>query len=1093
MSLNSFKRNNPCPVCNSENGGCKQSDDLILCLDERVDAPGYRFIGQSKDGGWGKFLPIALLDAQDDERRREWQEQREQQRIQQQREWEARQVESLSADERDQAYRQLLSELTLHPSDRADLQRRGLSDEQIEQHGFKSVQQWQSAQNAPLNLPGVLPHGSLNIPEPGYLCPITDIHGRIVGCQVRTTFVAQASQNPQAQRKYYWLSSAGKNRPMGQTPHLKGTDENPLQFLGNFANTSRIALCEGTGAKPLIAHHRLGLPVIGAAGGNFASGRSQILEALQLAPNAQWVLYPDAGSRNNPNIVRQYSAIAKLLLQYGIKLLIADWGQWDDKAAGDIDEIENYSNVQLKPFSEFTRAKGFAPQQEVNPDVAERNRAIANRQHRFLKFWDDLQKDFRLSSFKTRTIQTYDGYAPTFSLDTKTILVRGWLGSGKTEAAIRSLVPHKEKQIVWISGRNGLLRQTAERLHKFGFAVYHFQDNPGLYREMLRDGHPGVYLLCPDSLKDYAVKHCDWKDTILVIDEFSGIRREVLGKTEIMPEFERLLTESQTLVAIDAFLGDVDARIISRYRPGAREIHDQAFTPSQKPIQWLETRTKDGKISMSHDGSGYSLLRQWVNQKYRIAIATDSKRDAKIYALFLQRLGVKVLVCHSETVESNQRLLEDPDGVLAESDAQVLIYSPTAQSGLDVQTHFDRGLALYSGVISPLDFLQMVGRCRQCDQWAVSAPRRSLSPDCLVHSLDSPKILKMGEKLQQTFADLDIESNAKTRGWGLWQGITKEIEKAFHSEYLQQLLGYFFESVETIEVECDRNYYKSDGKEIKQEEAQAMLKANLGNGQRLQSLQKAPSKDSDVWDLALAVQYDRYPKIWEILIQTFAQGHLEAQQWAIEFAIVVSSHRVEKLKHWVSATSEHAGDDLAALQDQVKKRFTSYTSQHYKALQFRTLFQELGLKALAAVQKGEPADAHKTHFRVCSTRIGELWAAFQKSPKLIKLFPFLETQADFFTTVKRCMSFLGYQSEGKTIRQQSEKLHPNGNDRHGQPRLSGSQSVWFSGWLIMAESGNKLFQEHFEWIIEAISDRLTLEREKRQQWLERQQPPPMVA
>ena len=345
-AISSFKRGNPCPICHSENGGCKQRDDLILCMNERSDTQGYRFVGESKDRGWGKFLPTVLLDAWDGDRLYEWQEQREQQRIQQQHEWEARQVESLNANERDKAYRQLFSGLPLHPRDRADLQRRGLRDTQIEQHGFKSVEQWQSASNAPPNLPGVLPHGSLSIPEAGYLCPITDIYGRIVGCQVR-------SRDPQADRKYYWVSSAGKKRSRGQSPYLKGTKENPLLFLGSFANAPRIGLCEGTGAKPLIAHHWLGLPVIGAAGGNFASGRSQILEALQLVPDAEWILYADAGSRNNPNIVRQYSALAKLLLQYGIKLLIADWGQWDDKAAGDIDEIENYSDIRFRPFSEF--------------------------------------------------------------------------------------------------------------------------------------------------------------------------------------------------------------------------------------------------------------------------------------------------------------------------------------------------------------------------------------------------------------------------------------------------------------------------------------------------------------------------------------------------------------------------------------------------------------------------------------------------------------------------------------------------------------------------------------------------------------------
>ena len=579
-----------------------------------------------------------------------------------------------------------------------------------------------------------------------------------------------------------------------------------------------------------------------------------------------------------------------------------------------------------------------------------------------------------------------------------------------------------------------------------------------------------------------------------MIDEFSGIRREVLGKPpEIMPEFERLLTESRTLIAIDAFLGDVDARIISRYRPGARAIYDQAFSPSPKPIQWLETRTKDGKISMSHDGIAYGLLRQWVKEGHRIAIASDTKRDAKLCARFLRRLGVKVLLCHSETVESNQRLLHDPDRYLAESDAQVLIYSPTAQSGLDIQTHFDRGLALCSGVISPLDFLQLIGRGRKVEQWAVSAPRRSLDPNCLVSSLDSPKVLKMGEKLQQTFADLEIESSAKTRGWGLWQSLTEEIEESFHSEYLQQLLSHFFKSVETVEVECDRSLYQSDCKEIKQEEATLRLGGNLANGQKLLLNQKAPSTDAEVWDIALAEQFERHPKIWAMLLQMMATGDSESQAWAVEFAIVVSSPRIRKLEHWVSATSIHAGEDLQALQDQVKRRFTSYVSPTYKALQFRTLFQELGLKSLAKVNKDNPAIAHKTHFRVCSVQISELWAEFQRSPKLTKLFPFIDTQTEFFAIVKRCMSFLGYQSAGKTIRQQSENLHPNGKDRHGKPRLSPSQSVWFCGWLIMAGSGNRLFQEHFEWIIEAIGDLLTQEREQRRQWLERQQPPPMAA
>jgi hypothetical protein len=49
----------------------------------------------------------------------------------------------LPAIERDRLYRQLLSQLPLHPADRADLHRRGITDEQIKAWGVSSVEQWQ--------------------------------------------------------------------------------------------------------------------------------------------------------------------------------------------------------------------------------------------------------------------------------------------------------------------------------------------------------------------------------------------------------------------------------------------------------------------------------------------------------------------------------------------------------------------------------------------------------------------------------------------------------------------------------------------------------------------------------------------------------------------------------------------------------------------------------------------------------------------------------------------------------------------------------------------------------------------------------------
>ncbi|NJO66126.1 MAG: hypothetical protein HC832_00410 [Leptolyngbyaceae cyanobacterium RM1_405_57] len=86
------------------------------------------------------------------------------------------------AVERDRYYRQLLHELTLHPDDRADLHRRGFSDLEIEQVGFKSVERYHPLQQRyPDLLPGIGKGGrQLTLTHAGYLCPVRNQEGLIV-------------------------------------------------------------------------------------------------------------------------------------------------------------------------------------------------------------------------------------------------------------------------------------------------------------------------------------------------------------------------------------------------------------------------------------------------------------------------------------------------------------------------------------------------------------------------------------------------------------------------------------------------------------------------------------------------------------------------------------------------------------------------------------------------------------------------------------------------------------------------------------------------------------------------------------------------
>ena len=154
--------NNPCILCKDTSGKCRtlNSGSLLLCMTDvgRSDSvPGYRYLGSTKDGLWGKWKPETEhhLTEQD---RETWRLQQQAIRHQRQLEKQKRQAQSMPVAERDRHYCSLLAELTLHPSDRAELHRRGFTDHQIETWGVKSVVAGQIlSQVYPRNLPGVSP------------------------------------------------------------------------------------------------------------------------------------------------------------------------------------------------------------------------------------------------------------------------------------------------------------------------------------------------------------------------------------------------------------------------------------------------------------------------------------------------------------------------------------------------------------------------------------------------------------------------------------------------------------------------------------------------------------------------------------------------------------------------------------------------------------------------------------------------------------------------------------------------------------------------------------------------------------------------
>lgn len=822
-----------------------------------------------------------------------------------------------------------------------------------------------------------------------------------------------------------------------------------------------------------------------------------------------------------------------------------------------------------------------------------RDRLIAKRLWRFRQFWHDLQRDFLLPEVVNGNEirwTRYEGFASVFDLFSDTTCLQGWLGAGKTESILRSLMAFQDRTIVLVSPRNGLLRQTAQRAKRLNFDIYHYQDDARLHKQMLRSLQPGLYLMAPDSLKSYAVDQLDWSQVILVIDEFSGIRKEILKKTTELPQYLNAIRQCSSLIVADAFLSQIDLRVIRKHRAGSIQVLQQNFRKSPVKIKWLECRNNAGDLSFSHDGIYYSLLDRWIEAGFgRIAIAVDSLHIAKLLNRYLTAKGVKTWIVCSETPQENHSFMPKPDAMIEQGQIEAVIYTPTAQSGLDIQSQFDRGLLICTGTLSPLQMLQKLGRCRQCPEWYVSAPRHAAHPDCVTPTLDGKKIQQWAEQITQTLSDSGFNTPLEVQSWGVWEELTRNVEKAFTSEYVFSLLDYFFESVETLEVESNRvGEWRKDSQLLKSKDMERILSADLQKGLRLVETDRQPTLNTEVWDIKLAHFATKYPEVAKNAIADLKQSHLEVERStaeihklggsealrstlselksqieqateaiellnerleiltrivaedpslehqqgiaeieqalndqishrsdthaqfeqmtrllqsargeigteAIELTKLFHSRRVEKLKNYVMATEPNDQDDRDLLQ-YLRERPTHYHAGNFKRLRHFKLFRYLDLGKLAVIEDRRVIEADTNAYCADSPEIAALYQQFLANAELVRLFPLIESQKSFFIHIKACLSDLGYERGGKTIRVATVELNPNGRDRKGNQRETKSKTVYFVYWMVMECSGSEYFREHWAVILAAMRDRLSAEREERAKQRERKEqyesPPP---
>ncbi|AFZ22204.1 hypothetical protein [Allocoleopsis franciscana] len=329
----SLKRN--CPICAGVRSDCRENRDngLIHCRAPIATLPsGWRFVGEDKCG-FGMYT-----QSTDNTDTQAWQERRQRQEQQRQRELEELARGALPSAERDTAIRKLHSYLGLGNRHRQNLRDRGLTDAAIDAGGFFTIYPDQELPyGIPANLPGVT-RGKLATKVSGFACPAFDVHGRLIGWQLR---VDDATDN-----KYRWAKGwKSSHLPNGELPI---TICRPVEGI----KRPGVALAEGL-LKPYVAAQKLGQIVIGAAGANFAGSPQQLRESLEVLKPEIITLYPDAGAVLNHHVMSQYQRTVKLIAGWGYSVQVAWWGQTIKLESPDIDELDDLGAIAYLKPAEF--------------------------------------------------------------------------------------------------------------------------------------------------------------------------------------------------------------------------------------------------------------------------------------------------------------------------------------------------------------------------------------------------------------------------------------------------------------------------------------------------------------------------------------------------------------------------------------------------------------------------------------------------------------------------------------------------------------------------------------------------------------------
>ena len=689
MNWKRFTRRDTCPVCNGERHDCRQNleTNLIHCRSLEANPLDYIYRGQDT---WGFNLWAYKPDAEEwaDERRQEWQLEQQRKRALKEQQEREKLKKLLPIQERDQIIRSILDQLTLSDRHREILKNRGFTDTQIDEAGYRSVKQWQKLTNPVSNrLSGVKWDGnSLINHTDGILIPVPNEDGLYTHLRVNDL-------TPDTTHKYYPLSSAKR----GVKYHLASGEQPVAVYLPDKPSEKQIiGFTEGLEYKPLLASSNVGIPIIGASGGNFASSRRAIEAAIATIKakygwedQTQYILYADAGSIINSNVALQYQKLGEIVPS----LKVADWGQLEEPENSlDIDEVDvNNLEITLIPIKDFQ----------------EKSEKLIYQQKAF-EAWKSCKQ---LTPTKTVDQDYLD--LPVPPKDSITAIKSG-LGTGKTTNLIKWLESLEDYGAVSLGYRNSLLLQFA---NKANFTHIHEKESSYSIKDCR-----GKVTACINSHHRFNPDDFDGK--LLLLDEVVSVLKQLLfSKTvkhreQAIELIKEAIIRSSRVAILDGNLADPYIEFIKAVDPTKTiEIVNNTHKGNKPKLVLLEGTIKKTKLrKRDHSPWLYDLI---TVPNMTGAIASDSQVLLESLDKILSKLGFTTFRVDGKTINSPevQEFLANPNKYLKENPIHRFLFSPSCESGLDINIsqYFTHFFGLFFGQLDADSISQIIARIRDTE------------------------------------------------------------------------------------------------------------------------------------------------------------------------------------------------------------------------------------------------------------------------------------------------------------------------------------------------------------------------------------------